>query len=136
MAGGGRDGKLTINELCLTLLVAIWHNVERELVWISARVTRNGRELDGEQYEQRVQEERKQLRGRNGWEKITAKLRLEGFARRAEDDVFGNCRGFGNRETILQHPFDMHPNSLIHVLLRLFPRSPGSDTAREIGRIR
>jgi hypothetical protein len=65
-----------INDLCLTLLVALWHQVERELVHLAARVTSDGRELSLEQYWQRINKERQQL-DKHGWEKtITVKLKL------------------------------------------------------------
>jgi hypothetical protein len=66
-----------INELCLTLLVALWHQVERELVHLAARVTSDGRELSLEQYRQRIKEERKHMDTRDGRKEITAKLQLK-----------------------------------------------------------
>jgi len=68
-----------VNELCLTLLVAIRHQVERELVLIAARVTNGGRELEGEQYTQRIQKERDNLKKHDGWKDIAAKLHLGTF---------------------------------------------------------
>lgn len=65
-----------LNELCLMLLVAIWHHVERELVWLTAQVTSDGRELEGPEYRQRVKKEREFLRS-NGKPRMIAKLQLD-----------------------------------------------------------
>ncbi len=65
-----------INELCLDLLVAFRHHIERELVWMAARVTSDGRELAGKGYRKRVRDERELLRKSNGWKKLIAKLKL------------------------------------------------------------
>src|SRR5438874_10308351 len=51
-----------INELCLMLMVALWHQVERELVRLAARAADGGREISGKQYQENVLEERKQLK--------------------------------------------------------------------------
>lgn len=68
-----------INELCLMLLVAIRHHVERELVWAAARVTSDRRPLKGDEYSQRVQDERQKLRTQNGWSELAVKLELHTF---------------------------------------------------------
>jgi hypothetical protein len=68
-----------INELCLTLLVAIRHHVERSLVLIAARVTSDGRELSSEDYWQRIKIERERLRS-CGWGRLIAKLQLDSLA--------------------------------------------------------
>lgn len=65
-----------INELCLMLLVAIRHQVERELVLLAARVTSDGRELDTDQYRQKVE----QLSQPGNWKKLKSKLQLTSFA--------------------------------------------------------
>jgi hypothetical protein len=65
-----------INELCLTLLVAIRHHVERELVLIAARVTSDSRELSSGDCWRRITIERERLRS-CGWKRLTAKLRLD-----------------------------------------------------------
>lgn len=70
-------GEPFINELCLALLVAIRGHFERELVLIAARVTSDGQELSYKHYHQRVEEEREELKGRNGWKKLRIKLQLD-----------------------------------------------------------
>ena len=48
-----------INELCLMLLVALWHQLEREVVGLAARSTDDGQEINYQQYEQNVEKEQK-----------------------------------------------------------------------------
>jgi hypothetical protein len=70
-------GEPFFNELCLALLLAISHHVERELVLLVAQVAGNGRELDGEEYGKLVQKAREQLnKGKAGWEAFTQVLNL------------------------------------------------------------
>jgi hypothetical protein len=66
-----------INDLCLVLLVAIRHQVERELVGIAARVTDDGAPLDRKQYQERMRDEREGLR--HGWKPLIGKLDLRSF---------------------------------------------------------
>jgi hypothetical protein len=49
------------------------------MVQIAALVTSDGRELDGDQYRQRVQDEREKLRS-SGWKDLIAKLKLTASA--------------------------------------------------------
>lgn len=35
-----------LNDLCLMLLVTMWHHVERKLVWLAALVTEDGQDVD------------------------------------------------------------------------------------------
>ena len=66
-----------VNELCLLLLVAVRHQVERELIRLAACVTDDGKEINPKQYQQNVQRERKLFReDRN---KIIEKLKLNSF---------------------------------------------------------
>lgn len=67
------------NEMCLALLVAVRHQVERELVLIAARVPDDRRELDQARYRHEVENERKRLKN-DGWKGIIAKLQLETFS--------------------------------------------------------
>lgn len=67
------------NELCLAVLVAIHHQVERELVLIAARVTADGRELDQEEYRKEVKNERNKLKKNDGWTNLETKLQLNAF---------------------------------------------------------
>jgi hypothetical protein len=69
-----------INDLCLMVLVAIRHEVERELVSLAARVTDNQRTLSGAQYHDRLNDERQHLREKKGWARLSAKLHLESFS--------------------------------------------------------
>jgi hypothetical protein len=67
-----------INEMCLMLLVAIRHQVERELLFIAARVNRSGT-ITRKEHRQYVMEQRNLLRGKAGFNKLTAALRLSSF---------------------------------------------------------
>jgi hypothetical protein len=66
-----------VNELCLMFLVAIRHQVERELLILAARATDDGKTLDYGQYQERLNDERVSLKGRDGWKKLAARLRLD-----------------------------------------------------------
>jgi hypothetical protein len=63
-----------VAELCLLLLVAIRHQVERELVDIAARRAFNGREISFDDYRKQLPVEREELRRRA--EQLFAKLNL------------------------------------------------------------
>jgi hypothetical protein len=67
-----------LNELGLVLLVAIRHQLERELIRLAARVTDDRHEMSGDEYCQRVEDERERLRS-DGWKFLIAKLRLRAF---------------------------------------------------------
>lgn len=67
------------NELCLALLLAIHHEVERDLVKMAARVTRDGRELSWEENRARVAHWEAEVRkpGREGWTRLYDKLHVD-----------------------------------------------------------
>jgi hypothetical protein len=67
-----------IAELCLMLLVALSHEVERKLIGLAARAADGGREIDRHTYRKRVAE----LQHRNGldWTEILSRLKLESCA--------------------------------------------------------
>jgi hypothetical protein len=67
-----------LNELGLVLLVAIRHQLERELIRLAARVTDDRHEMSGDEYRQRIEDERERLRT-EGWKSLIAKLRLQAF---------------------------------------------------------
>ena len=66
-----------VNELSLMLLVALRHQVERELVGLAARATGDGKDISGQQYEEKVRQVRGELRKQGGWKAMSAQLRLE-----------------------------------------------------------
>jgi hypothetical protein len=68
-----------INELCLILLVAVRHQVERELLSLAARVTDGEMSLTAEQYRTNVAGRRNLIRRRDGWKAVEAMLGLESF---------------------------------------------------------
>ncbi len=64
-----------VNELCLTLLVTLRHEVERELVWLAARAADDGKEITRQHYEKNVQA---LVKGKKlDWTTITARLNLK-----------------------------------------------------------
>src|SRR5712691_11701981 len=69
-----------VNDLCLMLLVAIHHQVERELVGLAARMTGDGQPLSLAEYQRQVQIERDQWRTWKTRRKTITKLKLESRA--------------------------------------------------------
>jgi hypothetical protein len=61
-------------ELCLMLLVALRHQVERELVVLAARAANDGKEIDGKQCQKRVKE-LQDLPLSKRWKTIEARLK-------------------------------------------------------------
>lgn len=69
-----------VNELCLMMLVAVHHQVERHLVKIAARFTGDGKkQLSPEVYRRRVRDERAWLHAK-GKRRLIAKLKLNSFS--------------------------------------------------------
>jgi hypothetical protein len=66
-----------LNELCLLVLIAIRHEVERDLLGLGARVSRRVTAFSQKSYLRRLANERKQLR--SGWKPLIAKLGLAAF---------------------------------------------------------
>jgi len=70
-----------VNELSLMLLVAVWHQLERELIWLAALVTDDGNDIDDlKQYSKNVKTARERFRRPGGWKDITSKLNLKACA--------------------------------------------------------
>jgi hypothetical protein len=69
-------GEPFIRDLCLTILVAVRHQFERELLQLAAKATSDGRELNHNQYRQLIQEERDQLL-RYKWKQLVVRLKLD-----------------------------------------------------------
>jgi hypothetical protein len=65
-----------LNELCLMMLVTLWHQVEREMVKLAARAADDVKEIGLQQYQENVRKVRETLR-RKGWKTIKGKLKLE-----------------------------------------------------------
>ncbi len=69
-----------INDLCLLVLVALRHQVERELVFLAACAkAKVGPTISYKQYQNNVMRVREEIR-KNGWKKVIAALSLESFA--------------------------------------------------------
>ena len=69
-----------IAELCFVLLVAIRHQVERELVWLAARAEPDAHEMESDEYLQHVKDEWQGLKRKEGWKSIESKLQLGSVA--------------------------------------------------------
>jgi hypothetical protein len=69
-----------LNELCLLLLVALRHQVERELVRIAARTTDDGEAIGREQYREKLKAEREYLKQKKyGWKRLIDLLKLRSY---------------------------------------------------------
>jgi len=68
-----------INEMCLMVLAAVHHQVERELVFLAARANR-GETITREQYRLNVQQQRELVRQRGGVENLITTLNLSSAA--------------------------------------------------------
>jgi hypothetical protein len=68
------------NEMCLAVLVAVRHQVERELVLIASRITDRD-EIDWEVYRKNVEKEEKVLRDKKqvAWKELANGLQLKTF---------------------------------------------------------
>ncbi len=70
-----------INEMCLLVLVALRHQVERELVFLASRAcAKVGPTVTRKQYQQNVVSLRDEIRNKNGWKNLMETLNLESFA--------------------------------------------------------
>jgi hypothetical protein len=66
-----------VNEMCLILLVAVWHQVERELIDAAALLAFNGQEISFDQYRNQLRNKRWQFLKRR--EQFLAELGVESF---------------------------------------------------------
>jgi hypothetical protein len=68
-----------INELCLMFLVTLRHQVERKMVGLAARAVDDGKEISGQQYQEKVKQLRKtNPKGKNigwDWKEINKRLK-------------------------------------------------------------
>lgn len=122
-----------LNELCLMFLVTLRHQVERELVGLAARAAEGGREISGQQYQEKVKQLRKTNRkGRNigwNWNEIEKRLKLEACKKY---DVIEALRLLANS---YKHDVPMEPAGELLTLLQLetgvnYAPLPESDSLR------
>jgi hypothetical protein len=108
-----------INDMCLMVLVALRHQVERELVFLAARAN-VGKTISLKEYRQNVAVQRK-LKPRDGWKKLSATLNLNSFAEWTASmetlHLLANC---------LKHEPTQEPDKelLTHLKLPLKPIGP------------
>jgi len=122
-----------LNELCLMFLVTLRHQVERELVGLAARVAEDGKEISGQQYQEKVEKLRKTNRkGRNigwGWKEMKKRLKPESCKKY---DVIEALRLLANS---YKHDLSMEPDGGLLTLLQLktgvnYAPLPESDSLR------
>jgi hypothetical protein len=117
-----------VNELYLMVLVALRHQVERELVKFAARSS--GTEISSKDYRVNVQNERELLRKRDGWKNLAKKLMLR------------ECNGYTFMEALrhlansYKHGPNMEPDEKLLALLGLgsdvnYAPLPESNALRE-----
>lgn len=117
-----------VSELCLMLLVSLRHQVERELVGLAARAADDGKEISGQEYQEKV----KQLRKGKGWnwEEINKRLKFKS----CEGDVF--MEALRLLVNSYKHDPSIEPNEDLLKLLKLktgvkYAPLPESDSLRE-----
>lgn len=116
-----------VSEVCLMLLVGLWHQIDRELLGLAARAGDDGKDISPEEYQERVQRlpQRKKCRAF-----ISGALKLD------------SCEGFTSLEALrllanlYKHDFYMQPDKRLLRLLNLetgvdYARLPESDSVRE-----
>ncbi len=88
-----------VNELCLMVLVTLRHQVERELIKLAALAADDGKEISGQQYQEKAREVRELLR-KHGWKTINDRLSLE------------SCGGHTSMEALrlLANSYKHHPS--------------------------
>jgi len=119
-----------VNELCMMLLVTLRHQVERELVSLAACAADDGQEISDQQYEEKVNQLRKNKGIGWDWGKIKDRLKLE------------SCEGYQHTEALrllsnsYKHDPYMEPDKKLLELLQLktgvnYASLPKSDALRE-----
>lgn len=117
-----------VNELCLMLLVTLNHQVERELVRLAALADDEGSKINGQQYQEKIE----QLRKGKSWDfkEIENRLKLE------------SCEGYKSMKALrllansYKHDLSMMPNKGLLKLLNFetevnYASLPESDMFRE-----
>jgi hypothetical protein len=105
-----------VNELCLMVLVTLSHQVERELVRLSAQKAEDGEEISRQQYQEKVRQERELLRRHGGRDRIIERLNLK------------LCRDFASTEVLrflansYKHDPSTEPDKVLLELLKLETR--------------
>ena len=102
-----------IAELCLMLLVAVRHQVERELIRFAARAADGGKEIEPQQYDERLEELR--LKKGKGWQWEIIATRLN----------YKSCEGWKMFEALrllancYKHDLSSEPDDELLELLQL-----------------
>jgi hypothetical protein len=111
-----------INDMCLLVIVALRHQVERELVFLAAcACAKVGPTITRKQYQQEVVSLREEIRNKDGWKNVIATLNLESFVEWETAmktlQLLANC---------LKHEPTQEPDKklLNHLNLPLKPQGP------------
>jgi hypothetical protein len=68
-----------VNELCLMLLLAVWHQVERDVICLAALVTSDGKMISREQFLRNIQKEQECYMSKKTKGQVINKLKLTSF---------------------------------------------------------
>jgi hypothetical protein len=120
------------NEHCLMLLVALWHQVERELVALAARAADDGKEISRERYQKNVHRLQEELRksAKQGWKTIGGRLSHKSCQEYTHMEVL---RSLAN--SYKHHP-SMKPNDeLLKLLKKELLKLTKQDTGVNYGRL-
>lgn len=123
-----------LNELCLTFLVTLRHQIERELVGFAARSDENRMEISGKQYQENVRQLKKpNKKGKNiGWNWIEINNRLKPET----CENYEYIEALRLLSNLYKHEPSMEPNNELLNLLQLkigvnYASLPESDALRK-----
>lgn len=117
-----------VNELYLMLLVSLWHQVERELVWLAARAADGGEDISGRHYHEKIKQLR---RGKSwDWKEISNRLNPESY------EGYAPMEALRRLANSYKHDPSMEPNNDLLNLLKLetgvnYAPLPESDELRQ-----
>jgi len=122
-----------LNEFCLMFLVTLRHQVEREQVGLAARAADRGKEISGQQYQERVKQLQKTNKKGNknwDWTEINKRLKPESCEKY---DFIKALRFLANS---YKHDFSMEPDEKLLTSLKLktgvnYAPLPESDSLRK-----
>jgi len=123
-----------LNELCLIFMVALRHQIERDLVGLAARANETKNEISGKQYQENITKVRRTNNaGKNtgwDWKEIYKRLDLKN----CDNYIFVEALSLLSNS--YKHEHSMEPNDELLSLLRLgigvnYASLPESDALRE-----